>query len=102
MGFLSGLADLLSAQRRREKTEFCSMTAEAAKAGNPKAQEVYADMFFSGQGVPKDARQGIHWLRAAAEQNVVRAQMNLALRYETGKDVNRDMEEAIKWFKRAA
>ena len=42
------------------------------------------------------------WLRKAAEQGLAKAQYNLGALLANGKDVERDMDEALKWIRKAA
>ena len=44
----------------------------------------------------------IEGMRLAAEHGVARAQLDLGLRYETGRGVARDPVQAINWFRKAA
>lgn len=38
----------------------------AAKAGNPRAQLLYADILMAGNGVPVNRKQAVHWYKKAA------------------------------------
>lgn len=44
--------------------------SEAAEAGNMLAQNALGRMLFEGEGVPKNERLGIGWIRAAARDDV--------------------------------
>jgi hypothetical protein len=52
--------------------------------------------------VPKDAVEGVKWLRKAAEQNLALAQHNLGFCYFQGQGVAKDAAEAVKWWRLAA
>ena len=56
-------------------------------------------VFFSGQ---IHAQTDIELLKNAAEQGDVRAQIQLGLNFEIGKEVQQNYPEAIKWYKKAA
>jgi TPR repeat protein len=102
MGFLSSFSEYLNPKKREAKREFYGMTAAEAEAGNAKAQVLYAEMFFSGEGVPQSDIQGIKWLKAAAEQNLISAQIQLANRLHQGLRVQKDFDQGTHWFRRAA
>ena len=61
-----------------------------------------ASMFFAGEGVPQSNSEGIKWLRAAGEQNLVSVQIELGNRYHQGIGVAKDFNEGTRWFQRAA
>jgi TPR repeat protein len=73
-----------------------------AELGDPAAQHILARMYFSGQGVPRDAQQGLGWERKAAERGDAQAQLDLAMRYHYEIDVPKDIAEAAKWYRLAA
>lgn len=93
-----------------------------AKLGYPDAASMLAHMHRHGLGVPKDAAQGIKWLRAVAEDRFnpqrdrmrfnphkpkatnarIDAAMTLARIYEMGDEVERDWTEAQQWYSSAA
>ena len=78
----------------------------AAKAGNPSAQFLVGYMYDEGQGVRRDAREAIYWLRMAAEQNHAGAELQIGLIYTfhgaLGPGIPPNFVEAAKWFTRAA
>ena len=55
-----------------------------------------------GTDVPKNAEEGIEYLKKAAEQDHTRAQSLLAQCYARGEGVRRDRNEAIRWARMAA
>lgn len=75
---------------------------EAAKAGDANAQYELGLMYFNGNAVPRDTKQGVYWLRRAAQQNHVPSQLFLADRYARGIDVDNSYTEAAGWYGRAA
>jgi TPR repeat protein len=96
--------------------------AAYAKAGYPDAALIMAHIHRHGLGTPKDAVQGIRWLRAVAEDRFdphrdwmrfnpgkpdatnarIDAAMALARAYQLGGEVERDWAEAERWYVRAA
>jgi TPR repeat protein len=73
-----------------------------AEFGDPAAAHVLARMYFAGQGVPADPRQGIRWERKAAEGGEPKAQLDLGMRHQYGLAVPRDIAAAEKWYRMAA
>jgi TPR repeat protein len=59
-------------------------------------------MSYTGRGVPLDYSQAARWSRAAAEQGLARAQLDLAYLYEQGKGVPLDYVSAYMWYKSAS
>lgn len=96
--------------------------AAYAKAGYPDAALMLAHMHRHGLGAPKDAGQGIRWLRVVAEDRFnpfldtmrfnrdkpeatnarIDAAMALARMYQLGDEVAGDWNEVQKWYARAA
>ena len=57
---------------------------KAAEEGSASAQIHLGNMYFNGQGVPKDHQQAITLWRKAAEQGAAEAQYNLGYAYRHG------------------
>jgi TPR repeat protein len=66
-------------------------------AGNPEAQLNLGFMYFTGEGVPKDAAQAVFWYRKAAEQAKAEAQTLLGAKYALGEGVPKDLVWAYMW-----
>lgn len=60
------------------------------------------DLYYNGQGLPRDAAQAASWYRRGAEQGLASAQFNLGLMYSAGIGVLQDYVEAYKWLNLAA
>jgi hypothetical protein len=43
----------------------------------------------------------VHWFRQAAEQGLAGSQTTLAMMYQEGRGVEKDLQEARKWYMRA-
>jgi TPR repeat protein len=52
--------------------------------------------------VPQDYAQAVTWLRKAADQGEVRAQLNLGIMYHNGQGVLQDYAQAATWLRKAA
>ena len=75
---------------------------KAADQGDSDAQNNLGNMYYNGEGVPKDAVQAGSWYRKAAGQGHPLAQYKLGLMYSTGTGVPKDVEQAVSWFSKAA
>ncbi|MGI9346414.1 MAG: tetratricopeptide repeat protein, partial [Gammaproteobacteria bacterium] len=53
--------------------------SRAAKQGDVFAQFGLGGMYANGEGVPKNDREAVKWLRLAAEQGDAKAQFNLGV-----------------------
>ena len=74
-----------------------------ARLGHAKAQNKLGAAYMRGEGVPRDAGEGIKWFKRAAEQGMVAAQHNLAIFYQQGTEgLVKDEAEAAKWYRLAA
>jgi hypothetical protein len=90
--------DPIAALRNSENSPFY----QAATAGDANAQYELGLMFFNGEGVARDYKQALYWLRRSAEQQNVNAQLFLADRYARGTEIAGDFTEAAGWYARAA
>lgn len=78
-------------------------TQRKAQAGNAEAQYNLAGAYFNGEGVARDPRQGLVWLRKSAEQGYVWAEKALGVMYEKGEqNLSQNPHEAALWFRKAA
>lgn len=73
-----------------------------AKQGSTTAMNNLANMYDQGQGVERDPRKAVSWLRKAAGLGDRVAQLNLGLAYEDGRGVKQDNREAARWFRKSA
>jgi len=73
-----------------------------AEKDNTSALINLANLYEQGQGVERDLKQSITWLRRAADLGDVRGQYQLAMAYEKGLGVDRDLHQAAHWLEKAA
>jgi uncharacterized protein len=73
-----------------------------AEQGDAEAQSLLGYMYINGEGVLKDYKEAVKWIRKAAEQGYAEAQSNLGVMYANGRGVSQDYKEAVKWFRKAA
>jgi uncharacterized protein len=55
-----------------------------------------------GLGVAQNYAEAVRWYRAAAEQGLGQAQVNLGVMYRQGLGVAQDNAEALRWYRAAA
>jgi TPR repeat protein len=76
----------------------------AAENNEPNAQFSLAGWYLTGaEGViePND-KEAFHWASKAAEQEYVKAEYAVAYFYEMGIGIEKNMDEAMRWYKVAA
>jgi len=73
-----------------------------AELTNPADQYVLGKDFFMGRGVSQNYANAVKWWRKAADQELAKAQNNLAVMYAVGRGVALDNAEAIKWWRKSA
>lgn len=89
--------------RAAESFERARALAEpAAEAGSAEGQFVLGSMFWHGNGVRRNARRGLHWLRLAAEQGDIEHQVTLGEELWWRSDTIGSLEEALDWTIKAA
>lgn len=79
-----------------------SVSDTAAEAGSAEHQFVLGCMYWCGNGVRKNARRGLRWLRLAAEQGDVEHQSFLGSALWFAPDATRDLDEAVHWTTKVA
>ena len=74
----------------------------AAEEGDADAQYKLGQSYQSGDGLPRDAEEGLKWITRAAEQGHAEAEWLLGFTYEEGFGVEANAQEAGRWYRRAA
>lgn len=100
-------ADAVAEYRLRRKDtqpkDMVMYVKNCAELGVPDAQFDLAVMLTNGRGgLTKDAITSVEWLRKAANQGFVEAQISLGFMLYEGSDVPRNVAEAVTWFQKAA
>lgn len=75
---------------------------QKANEGDASAQLFLGNMYWLGNGVPKDSTKAAKWFQKAAEQNDAVAQYFLGKMYFSGDGVPKDSTKAVQWILRAA
>ncbi|MCH9806887.1 MAG: sel1 repeat family protein [Alphaproteobacteria bacterium] len=78
------------------------MWEELAAKGNTTALVNLANLFQQGQGVTEDQKKAMTYVKKAAELGDARAQYELGIAYEKGTILERNIESAAGWLKKAA
>jgi TPR repeat protein len=91
-------ADGVAALDRRDYATALQLLRPLAESGNLDAQINLANMYFDGNGVPQDYREGVKWYQLAADKGSADAQIALGFLYEYGDAVRQDYVQAYKWF----
>jgi len=86
----------------RDPVKAASLFMKAAGQGLPGAQFNLGMLLLSGEGIEKNAEQGIFFLEKAAEQGEFLAQHILGVTYMEGEEVEQDMDKAVTYFGEAA
>jgi uncharacterized protein len=99
------MADFAAAKAAYEKGDYLAARKEflaAAEQGDARAQFFLGTIYPEGQGVARDFKESVKWLRMAGEKGYADAQRALATVYLYGRGLPRDAAEAIKWYRMAA
>ena len=81
-----------------DKKKALQLYRMAADRGDARAQANVGNHFYAAG----DLERALHFWRLAAEQGLLEAQYNMGTMYLHGRGVERDCEEARRWFARAA
>ena len=75
---------------------------KAAKAGQPAAQFYLATHYQQGKNVEKDLKQAFHWYKAAADQGISAAQLNVGRMLADGTGTSKNETLARQYLEKAA
>ncbi|MDO5132797.1 MAG: tetratricopeptide repeat protein [Eubacteriales bacterium] len=74
----------------------------AANQGHPIAQVNLAEACFDGKGVEQDLQAAFHYTLESAKNGFPQGMFNAGKCYENGWGTKRNLDEAIKWYDKAA
>ena len=94
--------DAVAASEQHDLAKARGLFAQAAQAGDARAQFNLGRMYLDGKGGPRDYAQALTWSGKAAEQGIPGAEFNLGRIYDEGLGVRRDPERAASWYGKAA
>lgn len=69
--------------------------------GSPADQYKLGNVYFRGEGVPKDYAQAVKWYRMAADQGMPASQYMMGVIYDRGEGLPQDFAEAVAWYRKA-
>merc|ERR1712130_1070631 len=88
---------------RMDKSEYLKWCERAAKGGSPEAMYNLGMSRLQGDdGMSPDKAEVRYWWTLAADGGDPRAMYNLGVMYSSADGVERNPEEANKWFSRAS
>lgn len=70
--------------------------------GLPEEQFVLGNVYYRGDGVPKDYTEAAKWYREAADQGHAISQYMLGIMHDQGDGMLPDYIEAVAWYRKAA
>lgn len=79
-----------------------ALAEPASEAGSAEGQFVLGLMYWHGNGVRRNAKRGLHWLRLAAEQGDVEHQVTLGQELWWRSGSVGSLDEALHWAIKAA
>lgn len=97
------LEQALKYWKKEDYTSARPLVAQAAEAGNARAQFMLGIMYRKGDGgLEQDLAKSLEWFRKAAESGHTDACYWVGAAYNSGEGVEKNEAEAIKWFLPAA
>jgi TPR repeat protein len=94
--------DAVIASGQHDFAKARDLFAEAAQAGDARAQFNLGRMYLDGEGGPRDYAQALKWSEKAADQGIPGAQYNMGRLYGEGLGVRRNAQRAAGWYQKAA
>jgi TPR repeat protein len=88
--------------KRSDNADALKYYERAAMAGHPDAQRNSADLYFAGEGIPRNYERAVDWYHKAAGNGVPEAQFVLGEFYRTGSHVEQSPDFALVWYREAA
>lgn len=96
-----GAEEMQKAKNASDSVAAAAWLWKATAKGNPDAPVQLADMYVSGNGVPRSCEQALVLLKTAAAKENAAARSRLASMYATGNCVQRNRVEAYRWLSSA-
>ena len=87
--------------RQDKDVECADLLRQSAELGYVWAQIFYGRFLCKGIGTALDPAAAVEWFRKAADQNCPDAFYELGVCYENGEGVDRDLDKAIGWYRKA-
>jgi tetratricopeptide (TPR) repeat protein len=87
---------------RKDYRGALAIYSQAANLGHPRAMAVLGNMYYDGQGVPKNLGLALKWYTEAATRGNRGAQYSLAGMYEEGEGVAKNVPKAAQLYEASA
>ena len=100
--YANELSDALTAYEQGDYQSAFSQLSSLAEQNNTEAQYNLAFMYFSGDGIPNNDIEAVHWFEKAAKSGHAQAQDILAYLYLNGRGVEKDRITAYAWYRVSA
>ncbi len=98
----AGFAEGVAAYQRGDYATALREFRPLAMQGGVGAQYHLGEMYYLGQGIPRNYHEARKWYGKAAERGYAAAQYNLAQMFRRGQGGSKNLVEAAKWFRKAA
>jgi len=85
-----------------KQTEARTYFRKAAEQGHAEAASQLGDLYYEGNGVPKNFAEALKWYRIAADKGYAYAQYSLGFMYEHAQGGTENIYEAVNWYRKAA
>ena len=93
----------IRAPEKKEDTISVEHLEKLAKQGNPNAQLALGKIYFEGRaGQKQDYHKALDLFQKAAQKGNGPAMFNIGLCYDGGFGVRKSLENALKWYRKAA
>lgn len=86
---------------QQEFARSTDLLRQAAEMGNAWAQLYYGERLKNGFYAEPNPAEAVKWLRKSAKKNCPEAFYQLGVCYENGEGVERDLNEAEAWYRKA-
>ena len=86
---------------QQEFARSTELLRQAAELGNAWAQLYYGERLLNGFYAAPNPAEAVKWLRKSAKQKCPEAYCQLGICYENGEGVDRDLDEAASWYRKA-
>ena len=98
---LSASVSTSAAEAVMDAHELAETQLLAEWVGSPEEQFKLGNVYYRGDGVPKDYAQAVKWFRKAADQGLAESQNMMGVVYDRGDGVPQDAVMAVAWYRKA-
>jgi len=91
----------VAAETTTNARELAETQLLAKWVGLPEEQFKLANIYYLGNGVPRDYTEAAKWFRLAADQGLAKSQHMMGVLYDRGEGVPADAVKAVAWYRQA-